>query len=372
MNSEIPMRGLARLALMALAIAVLAACGDDADSADDDEAAAETIDDVSADEGAYEDLVEAAQEEGEVVWYTSVPSTPANDIGRAFEEEYGIDAVVMRSGGEDTLQRYLLEADTDHVMNDVLSISDPATILDLTEQDHFDCFKPRAWDELHDWARDEVHECWTANRGIAMAIGYRTDILEDLGADVPESWADLNQPELEGRVAHANPNFSSLIRITTAMLSEDMGWDWYEEFVANDPMLVRGNAQLFDALESGEAAVSAFSTTGRFIEPRMNDDPLDISFAEEGTYTIAAPNAIPAEAPHPNAARLLVDFLSGEEAQQILLDDGQFPARADLDPPETMPSLDEIEQAPIDYRWIIDNADERVERFSEMMGADDE
>lgn len=356
------------IAVLSLTSLALAACSGPA--ADPPQPTGTDAEFDLANDEDFQRLVEAAQSEGSVVWYTSVPSGPADLIGAAFEQEYGIPVTVTRSGGEDLLQRFMLEADSGRVMNDLLSISDPASFITLTEQGYFRCFKPRLWDELHEWAQDTANECWTANRALAMVIGYRIDLLEELNVEPPTSWEDLNNPALRGRVAHANPNFSSSIGIVTTMLSEDMGWDWYTDFRNNDPLIMRGNAQMFDALETGEAVVSAFSTQGRFQESRLEGGNLDMSVPSEGLYLIAAPSSVPAEAPNPHAGMLLADFLLTDAAQQILLEDAQYVSRADFDAPEGMPNLNDLVIASIDYEWVVANIEERVGQFTELLEAE--
>ncbi len=83
--------------------------------------------------------------------------------------------------------------------------------------------------------------------------------------------------------------------------------------------------------------------------------------------TITAINAIaiPEKAPHPNAARLFVDFVLSREGQSLLRGLRRIPARADVlpDPPSLTKGLKLYPARP---EGMIENYNETVARFDEI------
>ena len=349
---------------------VLAACGGDGGSGDDDPAAGAEIEDLTANPADFDRLVELARDEGRVVWYTSLASEEADTVGAMFQDEYGIEVIVHRSGGEDLLQRFLLEADSGRVQNDVLTIQDAAAVEAMMDDGYFECFRPRFVTELHDWAYDQADGCWTATRGSVFVIGYRTDLVEQAGAPAPTSWADLLRPEFSGRIAIGNPNFSSGLKQATALLSESLGWEWFEGVRDNGAFVVRGNAQLFDALETGEALVMGPAAHTRLAQAVAAGEPMAMAFPTEGVILAPSPNVIPSGAPNPYAARLFLDFLLTDEVLDLLVDTGSYVGRAGFPPPPSMPPLDQLELDSVDYGWLNANADDRAEAFTTLFDAE--
>lgn len=356
------------VAVIMVSLFAVVACGND----DSPATADESLLDLTQDPDAYERLVEAAKAEGEVVLYTSLESGVADQLAAMFEDEYGIPVIVQRSGGSDILQRFLIEADSGHIQNDVLGIGgDAGTISALMKDGYFECFIPRQWNELHEWARDPAG-CWTASRATVMVLGYRTDLLEQMGIDPPTSWADMTRPELAGRVGMPNPNFSSAVKQMVAVQSENLGWEWFEALRDNDPVIVRGNGPLLDALETGEIVMGGPSTQPRLVEAKLAGDPIDFVYPSEGTVMGPSPHVVVKGAKNPHAGRLLVDFLLTEPVQQMLLDRGDYVGLASMPAGPGLLPVDQLVLFDFTYEWANEHGDERAAMFTEIFDAETE
>ncbi|WP_460768098.1 ABC transporter substrate-binding protein [Nocardiopsis nanhaiensis] len=355
------MRPRDHIAPIAAVVLLLSACGgqDGSDTA----VGPETVDD----DQDLQELVEAAESEGEVTWYTSVPSERAEQIGSMFEEEYGIPVMVQRSGGEDMLQRYLLEADAGQVQNDVLTVSDPAAFSTLRDEDGLLRFEPRHFDDLPDSARDS-EGYWMATRVNAMVMAYRTDRVDD----PPEGWDDLLDDRFRGITGHVNPNFSSGVMTVAAGISQDMGWEWYEDFADLDPFIARGNNQLMESLTVGEIDVAAFLNSTYVSDAKDSGEPVEWVFPEDGVYMVAAPSAVVAEAPNPNAGKLLADYLLTDDVQELMIDEGNYAAREDMPAPEGQPDRDDINELEIDYDWLSDEVEDVRGQWNQIIDAETE
>lgn len=349
------------LAQLAAGALLVAACGD-AGPGD----AAEGPEEVS-DEQQFQELVELAEDEGQVTWYTSVPSERAEQIGDMFEQEYGIPVVVQRSGGADTLQRYLLEADAGHVQNDVLTISDPAAFSSLRDEGDLLRFEPRHFEDVPESARGE-EGYWAATRVNAMVMAYRTDRVDE----PPTGWDDLLDERFAGVTGHVNPNFSSGVMTVAAGITEDFGWEWYEQFAQLDPFIARGNSQLMDSLTVGEIDVAAFLNSTYVSQAKQQGEPVEWVFPDDGMYMVAAPSAVVSEAPNPNAGKLLADYLLTDQVQELMLEEGNYAAREDMSSPEGQPDRDDLTELTIDYDWLAEEGDAVNDRWNEVIDAETE
>ncbi|MPZ88146.1 MAG: extracellular solute-binding protein [Nitriliruptorales bacterium] len=343
-------------------MALVAACGGGAAPADEGAVIEEITDD-----GDLEQLVEQAEAEGQVVWYTSVPSERAEQIGSMFQEEYGIEVLVQRSGGADILQRYLLEAEAGQVQNDVLTISDPSAFLSLQEEGRVLRFVPSRFDEVPESARSE-DGYWVATRVNAMVMAYRTDRVDD----PPTGWEDLVDERFAGVTGHVNPNFSAGVMTVAAGISQDFGWEWYERFAQLDPLILRGNNQLGESLISGEVDVAAFLNSTYVAEAKDQGQPVEWVFPEDGVYMVAAPSAVMADAPNPNAGKLLAEYLLTDAVQELMIEEGNYAALETLPAPEGQPERDELTELVIDYDWLAENLESVRGEWNQIIDAPEE
>ena len=97
----------------------------------------------------------------------------------------------------------------------------------------------------------------------------------------------------------------------------DLNWEksttfWKGVIEKTKPKVIRGFSAGFDAIASGEVAIFLLSSTNSGLNFMKKGAPID--FASVGR-TVASPWGIgmPKTLPHPNAARLFIDYLLSEE-----------------------------------------------------------
>ena len=75
-------------------------------------------------------------------------------------------------------------------------------------------------------------------------------------------------------------------------------------------------------LALGERAIMADGVEYVVFQLKEKGDPVDLIYPIEGTPLIIGPNAMFKNAPNPNAARLLQNFMLSAECQQLCIDVG--------------------------------------------------
>lgn len=345
------------LIAMAAAACLLTACGGQAS----DGSASESITEVT-DEASLENLVEVAQDEGQVVWYTSIPSERAEQIGDMFSDEFGVEVVVQRSGGADILQKFLLEEEAGRIQNDVLTVSDPAAFINLKQDDALTCFVPRDFDAVPAYAKDE-DGCWIATRVNAYVHAYNTQEVEK----PPTGFRDLVDSRFEGKLAYVNPNFSSGALIATAGLANDLGWEWFEELAGTDPFVVKGNNDTMQTVVTGQRGVATFVNSTYIAQAKAEGQPVEWVFPEDGVYLIPAPSAVVADGPNPAAGKLLANFLLTDAVQQLMIDDGNYAAVETMPAPKGQPAVDELTRREVDFDKLAENANDVRDRFNSIV-----
>jgi len=252
----------------------------------------------------------AAKREGGVTWYTSTPVATAQKIANLFQAETGIKVELFRSGGSAVLRRFLQEIDGRRVLADVLTISDPAAVSTLIKRDLLVPFRPKNFEQIPDEVKDP-RGYHVAQRLNVAGIIARTD----KGLELPKNWTDLTDPKYKGKLVMPDPSFTAIQLMVVGALSQKYGWAFYQKLRANEIMIVQGHQQVSDTLVRGERLIAAEGADSYAWEARRAGHKVQMIVPTDGAFVIAAPTAIIKGSPHPNAAKVLVNWLLSREGQ---------------------------------------------------------
>lgn len=313
-----------------LAIASVAACAAPEKKAEDGGAGAAAASATSAEDfGGMEELVKAAQAEGELN-VIALPPDWANygEIIKAFSEKYDIkvNSAQPTAASQDEINAAEQLKGTKRAPD----VFDLGQSVALANTDMFAQYKVETWDSIPDELKDADGK-WVNDYGGYMAIGYDS-------AKVPDvtSVKDLLKPEFKGKVAlngdptQAGAAFSGVMMaaIANGGSADDIapGVSFFGDlkkagnFLPVDPdsaTIESGQTPVVIDWDYLGAAAAKNVSTWKTVVP---------SEAVVGGYYFQAINA---DAPHPAAARLWQEFLFSDEGQNLYLASGARPVRAE-------------------------------------------
>jgi iron(III) transport system substrate-binding protein len=305
----------------------------------------------------------AARAEGTVTWYSSTPVAAAQHIAAMFQQQTGVKVDLFRSGGAALIRRYLQEVDGNHIVVDLLTMSDTSAANSMARRGLFVPFKPVGFDKVIAEAKDPAGQ-YIAQRLTLIGMMVRTDKVA--AADRPKQWADLTQPKYKGKLIMADPSFTSIQLMVVATLSQKLGWGFYQSLHDNDTMIVQGHEQVFDNVKRGERLIAAEATDPRIYTGGEAPPNLANLYPTVGAILVPSPTAIIKGSPHPNAAKLLAQFNLTQEVQRLFIEEGHHSARIDIDPPSGTPRLDALTLYPIDYDFIEANDKKIKQQFNDI------
>jgi len=272
-------------------------------------------------------LIEKAKAEGRVVVYTSTDPRTAEVLKEAFERKYPFITVeFVRGGPEAMATRFIEEFDRGVAYADVLSLGTVNSRLMVLERpERLLVYVPRTAEWLTPELRDPEGR-WHSDRIILVSLAYNTKLLKL--EEAPKTFKDLIDPKWKGKIAYVDFRIMAFGVQLLAAMEKEYGEDFIKKLAAQDIFFVgRSFVDPVARVVSGEFLLTTPPIT--FVEVRkMEKDPIDwIRTADNVYFADLAWVGVASNAPHPNAAKLFVDFLFSDEGQAIYEKGGHSPLK---------------------------------------------
>jgi ABC-type Fe3+ transport system substrate-binding protein len=282
-------------------------------------------------------LLEGARKEGEVVFYSGMIVNQAlRPIAEAFGKKYpGVKLTFWRADSDAIVTKLSAEQHAGNMVGDVMEgtgIGELAVEAKLAQP-----FQTPLLDEYDEQYRDPRH-LWAPTRLSYFGIAYNTRQVKSEQA--PHAYEDLLDPRWKGKMAWSfGPATGAGLFITTVRLTmgEDKAMAYFKKLAQQNIANLSETARaVVDKVVAGEYALGVSIYAHHPLISKAKGAPVDTALIPP-VASAAGTMLISANAPHPHAAMLLVDFILSKEGQGILAKSQYFPARSDV------PALPELE-----------------------------
>jgi iron(III) transport system substrate-binding protein len=184
---------------------------------------------------------------------------------------------------------------------------------------------------------------------------------------VPRRCTDLLDPRFKGRVAVAHPAFSGFFGQWVLAMRKLHGWTFFEKLADNKPRIGRSGNDPITMLNAGECLVGTGPVSTASQSARKGN-PIGLIYPEDGTLLCVGPSAVLNAAPHPNAARLFLEWLLSEDYAQACSDWFLEPVRADAPPIVGTKPLAEVKTMTLTTAEIAKGIPEVIEQWRDTFG----
>jgi iron(III) transport system substrate-binding protein len=311
----------------------------------------------------------AAKEEGSVIVYAN--SSKIAKAAEIWAEKYpDITLEGYDLGGDDVLTKTLGEQQSGTVVGDVWFSSGGAEVVgNVLPHEYIWRFIPDTTS-----VSPEYTEPLLFSRFGTTILAYNSELNDS--CPVTNLW-ELTQPEWKGKFVIEDPlaDASTLSKLLTIVShademkqayvdlygtepvldadTPDAGWLWLKKFAQNGPIPQPG----------GDEVDSAFATPGMkdnllaFTSYSNYPDVQDGNLAFEPCWGVTPTSGVQAQsysaimnqAPHPNAAKLFIKFITGEEGRDPWAKFGTYFPDPTYEVPEGQKTLEEVQ----DLTWFI-------------------
>jgi iron(III) transport system substrate-binding protein len=260
----------------------------------------------------------------ELILYTSVDQPFAAPIARAFEQKTGLH-VLLVTDTEATKSVGLAErlrAEKDHPQADVFWSNEVFHTINLAHENVLAPYDSPARKDIPKLYKDPDAR-WTATalRARVIALSLRAG---DAVAGV-NTLEDLTRPEFKGRIAMALPTAGTTggqVAALYVLWGQSKADAWFHALHDNGVKLLGGNSVV--AQEVGQGLIWIGLTDNDDVaEAKSNDGAIKMVLPNQhdlGTLTMPTSVGLVAGAPHPDAARKLIDYLLSPEVEKHLID----------------------------------------------------
>jgi iron(III) transport system substrate-binding protein len=307
-------------------------------------------------------LVEGAKKEKKLVFYTTMDLPQTIEVVRDFAQKYPfLDLELHPLEAETLVKRIQNEARSGMSTWDVLlgggGLFQPLLEANLVVSYH----SPQR--EAVSGALNDSAGFWSGYYINPYVLGYST-ILVNQG-NIPRSYNDLLEPRWKGNRIAIDSTAHGLLRGLAAAWGEEKAVAYLKRLAEQKPVMASASIMAVDSLHTGNVAIVIARAPVIQGYKKKLQSLIDWVFLEP---TVAQIDAVmlSAQAPHPNAARLFVDFVLSKEGQSALAGIQQIPVRRDMEPRSKTISEG--------HKWFVERPDkhvnfrETVNLFREIFG----
>ncbi len=286
---------------------------------------------------SWDTVVENARREGQV----SILSNPGHRAFMehaipAFQQQYGITVDIAYTNGRESAERVLAEVGAGQVRTDVAGGGD-TNMYELAQNEAIAAYTVPNADGIAEPVREKIGPGNTYYPTMLVTYALLANTQAIPAERLPRRWADLTDPYYKGKIVIHNPatNGGGNTWLAGAYDDPTLGRPYLEKIAQQDLLVAQDPATVEATVARGERGIG-LPGVGRAVVTQAGA-PIKWIIPDEGVVYSVDVDAIPKGAPHPNAARVWVNFILSPQAQAWWYPNGRYtPVRTDVqvDEPE--------------------------------------
>lgn len=271
------------------------------------------------------EVIEGGRKEGQLVFYSGMPIPDAQAILSALEKKYPfIKTTFYRATGSALVSRIQTEQRAGTHIWDVMNSTgfEPYALLEQGYFAKYDSAERKNFPEGH----KDNDGMWATMYTTPMVVSYNSQLVAP--ADLPKDYVDLLSPKWKGRLGMDSSDlewYANLRKIWGA----EKARSFLEGLKKQDVRFAQGRTMLTGLLSGGEIALLVNNFLQNVIEAKRKGSPVEF-VALDPVVSAAGLVGINKLAPHPNAARLFVDFVLSREGQELIVKTDRSSVRKDV------------------------------------------
>ena len=312
--------------------------------------------------------VAKAEEEGEVVIYSTNPEAGEAKVLAVFKKMFPkIKTNYVRLQAGALYAKVLAERQARAYLVDVLQLSDMGMVLDLQKKAGYLRHVSPEMAAYKSEYKSEPAGHWTWGAVAPAGLAYNPNVVAE--ADAPKTWADALDPKWTDAV-NVKVSNSGLQHVAWFELRQTLGPDYWKKFAELKPRAFDSYVQQYDRLVNQQDKLIHTAQYSGYLEWKAKGAPVGFVAPVDGLPATPESWGIPTDGPHPNAARLYIDWFLSELGQEAMAKNLYLhSARAGAKPPPGGEPLEELTLLmPTDWETFLKSRTEFAKEWDKYTG----
>lgn len=269
----------------------------------------------------------AARKEGQVVIYGTFNDDDMKSTRDFFAQNYPeIKLQYVQGRAADTQARLKAEQASGAYIGDVVGGTGATTLVDISKWGFADFVPPEVLNPNIKWIFDPLQYrktqnlplIWTCLNPWGMIVNNK--LLSP--AEQPKSFKELADPKWKGKIIIDDPTTAGNGQFWFTFMMKMYGEDYLKKvLVDNKATLTRDRGTMPMQVARGDFLVSVASAPKDSLSVLLQPGVSDLAkfiYAQEGAGFSVLGGGVVKNAPHPNAAKLVVNFWLSQKGQEVL------------------------------------------------------
>jgi iron(III) transport system substrate-binding protein len=339
---------------------------------------------VYAQSSSMAPLVAAAKAEGGVTVDGPPIDEVRDQIVAGFQKAYGIPVAYISSGTSKTGARVRAERAAGKYLLDIFMSGSDTTTLTFLPAGWLDRIEPaliapdvvdtRRWKDGHIWYADDAHTILRVQQNVVPELAINTKLVRQ--GEV-STWKSLLDPKWRGKMVAKDPAGSGAGQSLTSYFYLQFGPEFVKKlYIEQKPTLTQDARQGMQWLAQGNNPILIGPDTPALVQFQNLGYPIEPVFPTDGPSVLTGSwgnIGLLNKAPHPNAAKLFLNWFAGPGAQLAYAKATQsLSLRADLKydgfPNYLFPQKGTKYLDTYSYKFVTEQRDAALTKVRELLG----
>ena len=303
-------------------------------------------------------LIEGAKKEGQVVFYTPLNINDSRPLLQRFEQKYPfIKTELLRLSAEPLLNRIFTE---DRAGRNVVDVINNTVINPLKKARLIQMYRSAEHAAYLDQFKDP-EGYWASVNNNYYVLGYNSRLVS--AKEAPADWPDLLHPKWKGKIGMDQEEYE-WFGATLDVWGRERAVKYHRALAQQQIQWRKGHTLISQLIAAGEFPIGVVYAH-RIESMKKAGAPIDWVKTSNPVFVALSPAGLAAKAPHPNAGKLLLDFMLSYESQQHLRSANRLSGRMDIEPLVPEMHYSKLKLAAIDPK-VSDEIKRHASEFREI------
>lgn len=270
--------------------------------------------------GSGQSLVDGAKNEKKVVIYATAAVEELQNLINGFKEKYPfLEVELFRTGSQRFLTRVTAEARAKKYTADIFLTNLTNTPI-LGEKNQLMKYESPESVAYPPSETKDPKGLWNLAWRQTRVLAYNTKLVTQ--QEAPKSYEDILNPKWKGKIGMPAEEYE-WFAMQLKIRGEEKGIAFMKKLAAQDIRFSVGKTLNANLLVAGEFSILVLVNS--YTLERMKDRGAAVEWVNADPLVASATGpSVAANAPHPNAAKLFVDFSLSKKTQETIIRSGHF------------------------------------------------